>query len=101
MLVFASLIYYAEFTDPTDTFATIPIGFWWSIVTMTTVGYGDKYPVTVGGYIIGSMCAVIGRIKIAIALVAELPETLNNMLDMFCVMGIYVALTIINPQCKR
>ena len=60
MLVFASLIYYAEFTDPTETFATIPIGFWWSIVTMTTVGYGDKYPVTVAGYVIGSLCAVIG-----------------------------------------
>ena len=52
-LVFASLIYYAEFTDPRDTFSTIPIGFWWSIVTMTTVGYGDKYPVTTAGYIVG------------------------------------------------
>lgn len=33
---------------------------WWSVVTLTTVGYGDKYPVTVGGKIFGMLMMVLG-----------------------------------------
>ena len=42
IVIFASLIYYAERlqTNPENQFTSIPIGLWWSIVTMTTVGYG-------------------------------------------------------------
>ena len=52
MLVFSTLIFYVEFWHP-DQFHNIPVGFWWSIVTMTTVGYGDIHPVTPAGYIVG------------------------------------------------
>ena len=36
------------------------LGMWWAIVTMSTVGYGDFYPSSSAGYIIGSLCAVTG-----------------------------------------
>ncbi|KAK6190113.1 hypothetical protein SNE40_002048 [Patella caerulea] len=62
MVVFASLMHFAEGNEGYD---NIPIGFWWSIVTMTTVGYGDMYPQTGFGYIIGSLCAIAGLLTIA------------------------------------
>ena len=62
MVVFASLMHFAEGENGFD---NIPIGFWWSVVTMTTVGYGDMYPQTAFGYIIGSLCAIAGLLMIA------------------------------------
>ena len=61
MLVFSTLIYFAEFHDA-DSFMHIPIGFWWSIVTMTTVGYGDYHPESGWGYLVGTLCAVSGML---------------------------------------
>ena len=65
MIAFSSLIYYAEYSNP-DFFQNIPIGFWWAIVTMTTVGYGDIYPTTPYGYVVGAICAIMGMFAIAI-----------------------------------
>lgn len=62
MLVFSTLIYFAEFETETMEFGHIPIGFWWSIITMTTVGYGDMYPRSGAGYLIGGMCAIAGML---------------------------------------
>ena len=59
MLIFSVTIYYAEFFHD-ETFQHIPQGFWWVIITLTTVGYGDMYPQTWVGYIVGSMCALTG-----------------------------------------
>ena len=72
MLLFSTLIYYAEFY--TDNFESIPIGYWWAIVTMTTVGYGDTHPITGWGYVIGSLCAVAGMISTGL----PLPVIANN-----------------------
>ena len=47
-------------------FGTIPRCFWWALVTMTTVGYGDCYPVTVGGKIVTSMTMVSGVLILAL-----------------------------------
>jgi len=69
MLVFATMIYYAERKDattPGDQFTTIPIGFWWAIITMTTLGYGDIFPVTPIGYVVGACCAVSGVLLVAL-----------------------------------
>jgi hypothetical protein len=77
MLIFSTMIYYAErkdATQPGDMFSTIPMGFWWSIITMTTVGYGDVYPTTPVGYIVGTACAVCGVLMVALTI----PVISNN-----------------------
>ncbi|XP_021347952.1 potassium voltage-gated channel subfamily C member 3-like [Mizuhopecten yessoensis] len=71
MLVFASMIYYAERKDavrPSDTFNTIPMGFWWALITMTTVGYGDVFPTQPIGYVVGAACAVSGVLMLALTI---------------------------------
>ena len=59
MIIFSSLMFYAEYSNP-GSFPGIPIGLWWAIVTMTTVGYGDFYPTTSYGYVVGAVCAITG-----------------------------------------
>jgi hypothetical protein len=60
------MIYYAEFYSSEDDFLTIPVGFWWAIVTMTTVGYGDKHPHSSWGYLVGALCAMVGLLCAAL-----------------------------------
>ncbi|XP_033741897.1 potassium voltage-gated channel protein Shaw-like [Pecten maximus] len=57
MCIFSNFIYFVE--NKSD-FPSIPAAWWWSIVTMTTVGYGDVVPKTVFGKLIGCICALSG-----------------------------------------
>ncbi|XP_028400663.1 potassium voltage-gated channel subfamily A member 6-like [Dendronephthya gigantea] len=66
VILFASGVYYFENEKNYEQFPSIPHSFWWAIVTMTTVGYGDLSPMTPGGKFIGAMCGVSGVLAIAL-----------------------------------
>lgn len=61
LLLFTStLMYYVEHEAQPESFASIPETMWWSIATLTTVGYGDIYPITALGKLFGGAIAVLG-----------------------------------------
>jgi len=53
-----------------ETFYTIPLGMWFGLVTLTTVGYGDISPSSTNGYIIGSLAIIFGLCLCSIVLQA-------------------------------
>ena len=60
LILAASLMYYIEHETQPDVFTSIPATMWWAIATLTTVGYGDVYPVTPLGKLLGSFIAILG-----------------------------------------
>ncbi|XP_056263981.1 potassium voltage-gated channel subfamily C member 1-like [Pseudoliparis swirei] len=99
VLIFATMIYYAERigADPADptaaahtNFKNIPIGFWWAVVTMTTLGYGDMYPETWSGMLVGALCALAGVLTIAM----PVPVIVNNF-------GMYYSLAMAKQKLPK
>ena len=66
VISFGALAYYAEHKTNSEGFSNIPASFWWSLITMTTVGYGDVSPMTIGGKIVGCACAITGVLLLAL-----------------------------------
>ena len=60
LVIAASLMYFAESAAQPEVFSSIPAAMWWSVVTLTTVGYGDTVPVTIAGRILAGVIAVLG-----------------------------------------
>ena len=60
MLLAASGMYYFERHSQPVAFGSIPAAMWWAFSTLTTVGYGDVTPITVGGKIFGALSTVVG-----------------------------------------
>lgn len=59
-------IYLFEHKAQPDAFASIPQSLWWAVATLTTVGYGDVYPITVGGRVFTAVILVIGLGVVAV-----------------------------------
>ncbi|XP_060556836.1 potassium voltage-gated channel subfamily C member 1-like [Ruditapes philippinarum] len=70
MLLFSTFIYFSG--DPN--FPNIPDAFWWSLITMTTVGYGDMVPKQPLSRLVGVLCAITGVCVIAVII----PIFVNN-----------------------
>ena len=62
----AAAMYAAEADVQPDKLGSIPAAMWWAVVTLTTVGYGDVYPVTVPGRMVASVTMVFGLMMLAL-----------------------------------
>ncbi len=60
LVLVSSLMYYFEHEAQPDAFSSIPAAMWWGVATLTTVGYGDVYPITPMGKFSGALIAVLG-----------------------------------------
>jgi voltage-gated potassium channel len=58
LIVSATVLYFAEGDAQPESFGSIPRAMWWAVATLTTVGYGDVYPITAIGKIFASICAL-------------------------------------------
>lgn len=60
LVLSSSSMYFLENGAQPEAFSSIPAAMWWAMATLTTVGYGDVYPVTPFGKAVGSFIAVLG-----------------------------------------
>ena len=73
-------IYYCERDAQPEVFASVFHSLWWSLSTLTTVGYGDVYPVTVGGKLFTFIVLMLGLSIVAVpsGLIASALTTIKN-----------------------
>jgi voltage-gated potassium channel len=62
----SAMMYVVEHTSQPDKFSSIPETMWWSLITLTTVGYGDVSPLTPAGKVIGAITAIMGVCVVAL-----------------------------------
>ena len=60
LILTSSVIYLFEKDAQPEAFGSIPEAMWWGLATLTTVGYGDIYPITLVGKIFGSIVMILG-----------------------------------------
>jgi len=65
LIIAATLLHMMEAEAQPAAFGSIPRAMWWSVVTLATVGYGDVYPTTVMGKIVGGITAISAVVLIA------------------------------------
>lgn len=59
-------IYYCERHIQPEAFGSVPAALWWAVITLTTIGYGDVYPVTPLGKVLTTLVALLGLGMVAI-----------------------------------
>ncbi len=60
LTIASSLLYYVETEAQPEAFSSIPSAMWWGVSALTTVGYGDMYPITPVGKILGAIISLLG-----------------------------------------
>ena len=60
IIIASCLLYFAEHNAQPDSFSSIPATMWWAVVTLTTTGYGDMYPITIIGRILAGTIMLTG-----------------------------------------
>jgi len=60
LIIASTLMFFAEHDAQPDKFPDIPTAMWWAVITLTTIGYGDVFPITAIGKVIGGFVAVVG-----------------------------------------
>jgi voltage-gated potassium channel len=60
VVITSTLMYAVEHDAQPKVFSSIPASMWWGVVTLTTVGYGDVYPITLGGRLFTSVVLLLG-----------------------------------------
>lgn len=66
ILFLATIMYLVENPARPDKFSSIPAAIWWAMMTVTTVGYGDIYPVTPIDQAFGSLITLAGVLLLAL-----------------------------------
>jgi len=60
LVIISSVMYFVEREAQPKLFSSIPAAMWWGVASLTTIGYGDIYPITPAGKILGSIIAILG-----------------------------------------
>ena len=60
LFISSSVMYYLEHAAQPSRFSSIPATLWWGVITMTTTGYGDMYPITNLGKFFGGIILILG-----------------------------------------
>lgn len=84
LIISSTLLYLIEGSVQPDKFGSIPRSMWWAIATLTTVGYGDAYPITPLGKVVAGMTALMGIGLIAMPtgiLAAAFSEAIHQQRD--------------------
>lgn len=91
MLFSSTLMFYIEHEAQPEKFANVGHSMWWAVATLTTVGYGDIYPVTVLGRFLGAIIALVGIGFVALptgifgsAFISKINQRRNESLTITC-----------------